>query len=157
MPADTYKVQNRGGVGVIGVTIHDDDDIRKIIYTNTHVDLLFFTNKGKVYKTRAYQIAEGSRTSKGQPAQNYIDIEKSNPNSKANELVLDLLPIKDYNDTDFIILSTKKGIVKKTKLSEFASIHKNGKIAISLRDDDELLSAVDKTVTAPASSSLGTV
>ncbi|MBO7084890.1 DNA gyrase subunit A [bacterium] len=142
LPADTYKVQNRGGVGVIGVTIHDDDDIRKIIYTNTHVDLLFFTNKGKVYKTRAYQIAEGSRTSKGQPAQNYIDIEKANPNSKANELVLDLLPIKDYNDNDFIILSTKKGIVKKTKLSEFASIHKNGKIAISLRDDDELLSAV---------------
>ena len=142
LPVDTYKVQNRGGVGVIGVTIHDDDDIRKIIYTNTHVDLLFFTNKGKVYKTRAYQIAEGSRTSKGQPAQNYIDIEKADPNSKTNELVLDLLPIKDYNDNDFIILCTKKGVIKKTKLSEFESIHKNGKIAISLRDGDELLSAV---------------
>ncbi|MBO6103696.1 DNA gyrase subunit A [bacterium] len=142
LPADTYKVQNRGGVGVIGVTIHDDDDIRKIIYTNTHVDLLFFTNKGKVYKTRAYQIAEGSRTSKGQPAQNYIDIEKPDANTKTNELVLDLLPIKDYNENDYIILTTKKGVIKKTKLSEFESIHKNGKIAISLRDDDELLSAV---------------
>ena len=142
LPVDTYKVQNRGGVGVIGVTIHDDDDIRKIIYTNTHVDLLFFTNKGKVYKTRAYQIAEGSRTSKGQPAQNYIDIEKANSNSKDNELVLDLLPIKDYNANGYIILSTKKGVIKKTKLSEFASIHKNGKIAISLKDGDELLSAV---------------
>ena len=142
LPADTYKVQNRGGVGVIGVTIHDDDDIRKIIYTNTHVDLLFFTNKGKVYKTRAYQIAEGSRTSKGQPAQNYIDIEKATANSKDNELVLDLLPIKDYNVNSYIILSTKKGVIKKTKLSEFESIHKNGKIAISLRDGDELLSAV---------------
>lgn len=142
LPVDTYKVQNRGGVGVIGVTIHDDDDIRKIIYTNTHVDLLFFTNKGKVYKTRAYQIAEGSRTSKGQPAQNYIDIAKADPNSKDNELVLDLLPIKDYNSNDYIILCTKKGVIKKTKLSEFESIHKNGKIAISLRDGDELLSAV---------------
>ncbi|MBQ3621329.1 DNA gyrase subunit A [bacterium] len=142
LPVDTYKVQNRGGVGVIGVTIHDDDDIRKIIYTNTHVDLLFFTNKGKVYKTRAYQIVEGSRTSKGQPAQNYIDIAKADPNSKDNELVLDLLPIKDYNSNDYIILCTKKGVIKKTKLSEFESIHKNGKIAISLRDGDELLSAV---------------
>ena len=135
LPIDTYKLQNRGGVGVIGVSTHADDDIKKIIYTNTHVDLLFFTNLGKVYKIRVHQLPVGSRTAKGIPALNYIPLEK-------NEVVLDLLPIKEYNDEHFILFATKKGLVKRTSIQEFESIRQNGKIAISLREDDELLSVI---------------
>ncbi|MBQ5543839.1 MAG: DNA gyrase subunit A, partial [Mycoplasmataceae bacterium] len=135
LPIDTYKLQNRGGVGVIGVSTHADDDIKKIIYTNTHVDLLFFTNLGKVYKIRVHQLPVGSRTAKGIPALNYIPLEK-------NEVVLDLLPIKEYNDEHFILFATKKGLIKRTSIQEFESIRQNGKIAISLREDDELLSVI---------------
>ncbi len=135
LPIDTYRVQNRGGVGVIGVSTHNDDDVKKIIYTNTHVDLLFFTNLGKVYKIRVHQLPVGSRTAKGIPALNYIPLDK-------NEMVLDLLPIKDYNDAEFFMFATKNGIIKRTSIKEFESIRQNGKIAIDLRENDELLSVI---------------
>lgn len=135
LPIDTYRIQNRGGVGVIGVSTHDDDDVKKIIYTNTHVDLLFFTNLGRVYKIRVHQLPIGSRTAKGIPALNYIPLQK-------DELVLDLLPIKDYKEGNYILFSTKNGLVKRTSIDQFESINKNGKIAIALKDNDELLNVI---------------
>lgn len=134
IPIETYRTQNRGGVGVKGVSTHSDDDVKLITITSTHTDLLFFTDKGKVYKIRGHKIPQGSRISKGIPGVNLIEIEK-------NEKILSILPIDDYSK-GYLFLCTINGIVKKTKISEFISIRKNGKIAISLREDDNLFNAL---------------
>lgn len=132
LPIDTYKVQNRGGVGVIGAKTHSDDSVEKIIVSNTHADLLFFTNNGKVYRIRGHEVPIGSRISKGVPAQNFLNIEK-------NEKVLTVITINsdEYKDGSLFFI-TKKGIVKRTSLEYFESIRNNGKIAISLKEEDEL-------------------
>lgn len=133
LPIDTYRVQNRGGVGVIGAKTHSDDSIEKIIVSNTHADVLFFSNLGKVYRIRGHQVPVGSRISKGIPAQNFLNIEK-------DEKILSVITInneKDYEDK-FLFFITKKGIVKRTNLKEFELIRNNGKIAISLKEKDEL-------------------
>lgn len=134
IPVQTYRTQNRGGMGVKGVSTHNDDDVKLITITSTHSDLLFFTDKGKVYKLRAYKIPSGSRISKGMPALNLIDIDKG-------EKILSILATNDY-DKGYLFLCTVKGIIKKTSISEFISIRKNGKIAISLRDEDTLFKAL---------------
>lgn len=136
LPIDTYRTQRRGGVGVQGLKVNDDDDVEKIIVTTTHTDLLFFTQVGKVYRIRAHQIAPGSRQAKGTPAINYIQIEKG-------EEILSMLPVDSY-DNGYLLFITKNGLAKRTDLSEFASIRANGKIAINLREDDSLF-AVHKT------------
>lgn len=130
---DAYKLQKRGGVGVKGVNTYNDDSVDDIITTTTHTDLLFFTDAGKVYRVRAHEVPEGNRYGKGVPAINIIDIQK-------NEKILVMLPVNDYSK-GFLFLTTIKGIVKRTNLSEYNSIRKNGKIAITLRENDKLLSA----------------
>ncbi|MGL4948438.1 MAG: DNA topoisomerase (ATP-hydrolyzing) subunit A [Mycoplasma sp.] len=137
LPIDTYRTQHRGGVGVQALKVNEDDDVEKIIVTTTHTDLLFFTQVGKVYRIRAHQVPIGSRQSKGIPALNVINIEKG-------EEILSMLPIENYDD-GFLFFVTKKGLAKRTSISEFESIRCNGKIAISLRDEDTLF-AVHKSL-----------
>lgn len=136
IPVDAYRNQNRGGVGVQGLKVNDDDDVEKVIVTTTHTDLLFFTDLGKVYRIRAHEIPPGSRQSKGIPAINIINIEKG-------EEILSMLPIDNYENS-FLFFVTKKGIAKRTDLVNFESIRVNGKIAITLRENDKLF-AVHKT------------
>ncbi len=136
LPIDTYKTQHRGGVGVQGLKVNEDDDVEKMIVTTTHTDLLFFTQVGKVYRIRAHEVPPGSRQSKGIPALNIINIEKG-------EEILSMLPIDNY-ENGFLLFITKNGLAKRTDLSEFESIRCNGKIAINLRDNDSLF-AVHKT------------
>lgn len=133
IPIDTYKLQHRGGVGVKGVNTYNDDEVDDIIITTTHTDLLFFTDYGKVYRIRAHEVPLGSRQAKGVPALNLINIEK-------DEKILVMLPVDDYSK-GFLFLTTVKGIVKRTSLSEYNSIRSNGKIAITLKEDDKLLAA----------------
>ena len=133
IPIDAYKLQKRGGVGVKGVSTYSDDEVDDIITTTTHTDLLFFTDTGKVYRIRAHEVPIGSRQSKGVPALNLINIEK-------NEKILVMLPVDDYSK-GFLFLATVKGIVKRTSLSEYNLIRSNGKIAITLRENDKLLAA----------------
>jgi DNA gyrase subunit A len=139
LPVDTYKAQKRGGVGVIGLQTHEDDDVEKIITANTHMDLLIFTDFGKVYRIRGHHIPMGSRTSKGIPAINIIPIEKS-------ERILTILPVETYEGND-LFFCTVQGIIKKTNLIEFDRINKSGKIAITLKEGDKLFSVISITST----------
>jgi DNA gyrase subunit A len=134
MPIDTYRVQKRGGVGVIGLQTHEDDDVEKIIAANTHTDLLFFTDAGKVYRIRGHQVPLGSRQAKGIPAINLISIEKG-------EKILSILPIDDYQNA-FLFFATINGVTKKTLLTEFERINRSGKIAISLKENDRLFRVI---------------
>ena len=133
---DTYRTQKRGGKGMKGMSTNDDDVVDKIVMANTHEDVLFFTNYGKVYRIRGHQIPEYSRTSKGIPAINLLRMEQ-------DEKVRSIISInnKDGNLTDehCLVFVTKKGITKRVYLSEFARINQNGKIAVGLKDDDELI------------------
>ena len=133
---DTYRTQKRGGKGMKGMSTNDDDVVDKIVMANTHEDVLFFTNYGKVYRIRGHQIPEYSRTSKGIPAINLLKMEQ-------DEKVRSIISInnKDGNLTDehCLVFVTKKGITKRVYLSEFARINQNGKIAVGLKDDDELI------------------
>ncbi|MDR3257402.1 MAG: DNA topoisomerase (ATP-hydrolyzing) subunit A [Mycoplasmataceae bacterium] len=134
LPIDTYRVQRRGGVGVIGLQTHEDDDVEKIIAASTHTDLLFFTDAGKVYRIRGHQVPLGSRQAKGIPAINVINIEKG-------EKILSILPVDDYQNAD-LFFTTVRGISKKTNLVEFERINKSGKIAITLKDGDKLFKVI---------------
>lgn len=132
LPIDTYRVQRRGGVGVIGATTYTDDDVSRIIVANTHVDVLIFTNKGKIYRMRGHQFPQGSRISKGLPAISFM------PGIEKGERVITLLPVSDYQAETYLFFVTEKGIVKKTKISEFVNIMKNGKRCINLKENDNL-------------------
>lgn len=127
---DAYKIQHRGGSGVLAGKTHDDDELEKIIISNTHSDLLFFSNLGKVHRIRGHQIPVGQRQSKGVPANNFLNLEK-------NEKIVNLLTVNEY-ENKYLLFVTKYGLIKRTKLSEFISIRSNGKNAISLRENDEL-------------------
>ena len=130
---DTFKVQNRGGVGVKGVTTNDEDYVEQLINLSTHDYIMFFTNKGKVYRLKGYEIPEFSRQSKGLPAINLLQIEK-------DEKINALIKVKANDEENkYLMFATKKGIVKRTKLSEFDNIRNSGKICINLNDNDELL------------------
>ena len=130
---DTFKVQNRGGVGIKGLTTNDEDSVENLINLSTHDYIMFFTNKGKVYRMKGYEIPEYSRQSKGLPIINLIQIEKD---EKINSIVK---ISKDDNEYKYLLFATKAGIVKKTILSEFENIRNSGKICISLKDNDELI------------------
>lgn len=134
LPIDTYRSQNRGGVGVKATTLNEDDDVDQILTTTTHTDLMFFTNAGKVYRIRAHQVHSASRQSKGIPAINIIPIEKT-------EKVLSILPVDSY-DEGFLFFITNKGVVKKTHIKEFALVRSNGKIAITLKEGDLLFNVL---------------
>ena len=130
--SDTFKAQNRGGVGIKGMTTNDEDFVEQMINISTHDSTLFFTNKGKVYRIKGYEIPEFGRQSKGIPIVNLLPIEKE-------EKVNAVININDDNVGKYLLFATKQGIVKKTLLTEFVNIRNNGKICITLRDDDELI------------------
>ena len=130
--SDIYKTQNRGGVGVKGMTTNDEDFVEQIINLNTHDYVLFFSNKGKVYRLKGYEIPEFSRISKGLPIVNLLPIEK-------DEVINTILVLERNTTYQHLIFATKNGLIKKTNISEFDNIRKNGKLAITLRENDELI------------------
>ena len=133
MKLNEYRAQSRGGVGLSGMKTHSDDDVSMIIPTNTHNYLMFFTNKGRTYSLKGYNIPEGSRVSKGIPLVNILEFQEG-------ETLTTVTPIEELNDEHFLFFVTKKGIVKRTYLGAFKNIRKNGIIAIGLDEDDELFS-----------------
>jgi DNA gyrase subunit A len=147
---DTFRAQRRGGKGITGMKTHEDDMVESIVYAHTHTDLLFFSNLGKVYRIRGHQVPFYSRTSKGIPVVNLLNMEEG-------EKVLSIIKVDEYDDNHFLFFATKSGIVKRTLLSEFALIRQNGKKAISMREDDELLDVklTDGTALISISSSNG--
>ena len=136
VPSDTYRTQKRGGKGMKGMSTNEDDVVDKIVTANTHEDVLFFTNYGKVYRIRGHQIPEYSRTSKGIPA---INLLKMDQDEKVRSIISIDNKAGDLTDEHSLVFVTKKGIIKRVYLSEFARINQNGKIAIGLKDDDELI------------------
>ena len=134
LPVDTYKVQNRGGKGISAANTKEDDFIKRIMTTNTHEDLLFFTSFGRVYSLKGYQIPEGSRTSRGQAIINILSL-------NSGEKITEIMPLSDLEDDDQIVLQTKYGKIKKTDANNFTSIQRNGIIAIGLEEGDKLISA----------------
>ena len=131
LTTDTYHVQNRGGKGIKGMELHKDDIIDQFISMSTHDYLLVFTDKGKVYRIKGYNVPEFSRTSKGIPAINLISMDKT-------ENIRALVPYSKDHDSKFLFFVTKQGIIKRTTFDEYENINKNGKIAIKLNEDDEL-------------------
>ncbi|MFA5407546.1 MAG: DNA gyrase subunit A [Bacilli bacterium] len=129
---DTYKIQNKGGVGVKGMTTNEEDVVQNLITLTTHDYILFFTNKGKVYRIKGYEVPEFSRQAKGLPIVNLIAIEK-------NEIVNSMLPISSADIESNLIFATKLGFIKRVKMSEFESIRSSGKIALTLKEGDELI------------------
>jgi DNA gyrase subunit A len=132
LPVTTYRSQKRGGRGVVGMDTKENDFVEHLFVTNSHHFLLFFTNKGKVYKMKAYEIPDLSRTARGTPIINLIQIEQG-------ETINAVIPVESFNDEQYLFFSTQQGIVKKTSLSEYLNIRKVGLIAISLREDDDLV------------------
>ena len=130
--ADTYSAQKRGGKGIQAMSTKEDDFVEHVMVTSTHSDVLFFTNKGRVYKLRAYEIPDAGRTAKGTNIINLIAIEQ-------DERIETVLSVRDNNKEGFLFMGTKKGIVKRTPIEQFKNLRKNGLIAINLRDGDELL------------------
>ncbi|OPJ55462.1 DNA gyrase subunit A [Alkalithermobacter paradoxus] len=132
LPADTYKTQNRGGKGISALTTREEDFVKHLIITSTHSSILFFTNKGRVYKINAYEIGEGKRQAKGTAIVNLIPLDKE-------EKITALIPVKENQNDKYLVLCTKNGTIKKTDLEEFGKMKKNGLIAINLREEDELI------------------
>ncbi|WP_066295970.1 DNA gyrase subunit A [Bacillus sp. FJAT-29937] len=134
LPVSTYRAQKRGGRGIQGMGTNEDDFVEHLMTTSTHDTILFFTNKGKVYRSKGYEIPEFSRTAKGIPIVNLLSgLEK-------DEWVNAIIPIEEFVDDWFLFFTTKQGISKRSPLTSFANIRNNGLIAINLREDDELIS-----------------
>ena len=132
LTADTFRTQNRGGRGVRGMATNENDIVDIMLYTKTHTDLLFFTDFGKVYRIRGYQVPEFGRNSKGIPVVNLLNVDQ-------NEHVKAIIPVAEYVENHFLFFTTINGVVKRTPVQEFESIRQNGKIAIGLREGDMLL------------------
>lgn len=132
IPADTYKTQKRGGKGIAGLTTRENDFVKDLIMTSTHDYLMFFTNFGKAHKLKAYEIPEATRTAKGTPAVNFLNLLQ-------RERINAVIPIKEFKEDSYLMGVTKKGTIKKTALSQFDTNRKNGIIAVKLKDGDELI------------------
>ena len=132
MTVDNFKSQNRGGKGIKGMQTIEDDYIVDLLMTSTHNHILFFTNTGRVYRLKAYEIPEAGRTARGTALINLIQL-------KPGEKITAVIPLKEFNDKKFLFMATKKGIVKKTPVTDYVHIRKNGIQGIILRDDDELI------------------
>ncbi len=148
LTSDTFRTQNRGGRGVRGMTTNENDVVDFMLFTNTHIDLLFFTNFGKVYRLRGHEVPEYARVGKGIPVVNLINIEK-------DEKVMSIIEINKYEDDKYLMFFTDAGIVKRTPVKEYESIRQNGKIAITLKEGDELLNVKvvdDETIIGIAAS-----
>ena len=133
VPADTYKAQRRGGKGIVGLTTRESDFVRDLIITSTHDYLMFFTDMGRVYKIKAYEIPEASRTAKGTPVINFLNL-------NSTERVTAMIPIREFRENECLVMVTKQGTIKKTPLSEFDTNRKTGLIAITLKEGDKLIS-----------------
>lgn len=133
LPVSTYRSQKRGGRGIQGMGTNDDDFVEQLLTTSTHDTILFFTNKGKVYRAKGYEIPEYSRTAKGLPIINLLSVEKG-------EWVNAIIPVSEFVDDWYLFFTTKEGISKRSPLSQFANIRNNGLIAVNLREEDELIS-----------------
>ncbi|MBQ6661111.1 MAG: DNA gyrase subunit A [Lachnospiraceae bacterium] len=138
MSPEAFRTQKRGGLGIKGMQTIEEDFIERLLMTTNHHNLLFFTNLGRVYRLKAYDIPEASRTARGVAVINLIQL-------MPDERVTAIIPIRDIGDDGYLFMATRKGIIKKTKLQAFANIRKVGIIAVSLRDDDQLIE-VKKTV-----------
>ena len=132
---NTYKSQNRGGRGVMGMQTRDEDLVKNLIVANTHDNLLFFTNQGKVFRLKAYEIPEAGRTAKGTAIVNLLNISGS-------EKITAVIPVRDMKTEGYLVMVTKKGIIKKTSLEAFSKIKTKGLLAVNLREDDELISVL---------------
>ena len=133
VPADTYKAQRRGGKGIVGLTTRESDFVRDLIITSTHDYLMFFTDMGRVYKIKAYEIPEASRTAKGTPVINFLNL-------NSTERVTAMIPVREFNADECLVMVTKQGTIKKTPMSEFDTNRKTGLIAITLKEGDKLIS-----------------
>ncbi len=132
MPVDTYKSQKRGGKGITGMATREEDFVKQIFTASTHDTILFFTNKGKMYRLRGFEIPEAGRTAKGTAIVNLLNVE-------AGEKVSAIIPIQNFADGKYIMMSTKSGLIKKTALKEYDSSRKTGLLGINLKEDDELI------------------
>lgn len=133
LPVSTYRAQHRGGRGVQGMNTLEEDFVSQLVTLSTHDNVLFFTNKGRVYKLKGYEVPELSRQSKGIPVVNAIELDN-------DEAISTMIAVKDLeSEEDYLVFATRKGIVKRSALSNFSHINKNGKIAIGFKDDDELI------------------
>ena len=132
MSVDNFKNQNRGGKGIKGMQIIDEDYIEELILTHNHNYIMFFTNKGRAYRLKAYAIPEGSRTARGTAIINLIQLQP-------DEKITAIIPVKKYDDAEFLFMATRNGMVKKTPIREYENVRKNGLQAIVLRDNDELI------------------
>lgn len=131
LPDDTYRTQHRGGRGVTGMALREEDGVQHIVCANTHDSLLFFTDRGRVFQMKVYDIPDASRTAKGIPVINLVSLQP-------NETVTTMLPVHDFTSADFLFMCTRKGRVKRTSLDQFSAVRSTGLIAIGLDDDDEL-------------------
>ncbi len=132
MSVDNFKAQNRGGKGIKGMETIEDDYIEELLMTTSHHYLMFFTNFGRVYRLKAYEIPEAGRTARGTAIINLLQL-------LPEEKITAVIPIREYSDHEYLFMATRKGIVKKTSITEYANIRKNGLTAINLREDDELI------------------
>ena len=126
------SAQNRGGKGIKGMETIDDDYIEELLMTTSHHYLMFFTNTGRVYRMKAYEIPEASRTARGTAIINLLQLQPG-------EKITAVIPIREYTEGHFLFMATKKGIVKKTPITDYANVRKTGLAAINLREDDELI------------------
>ncbi len=133
-PLDTYKSQNRGGRGIMGMQTRDEDAVTRLFVCSTHDYLLFFTNFGRVYRIKGYQVPEAGRTARGLAIVNLISISQG-------ETITAVVPVKDFEDDKYLVMVTKSGIIKKTDMSSFSNIRKAGLTAINLKEGDELIAA----------------
>lgn len=131
VPPDTFRQQSRGGKGVIGVTTKEEESVDQLLTTNTHDNILFFTNRGRVFQLFAYDIPQGSRTAKGQALVNFLQL-------APNEKVTVMLAMSDLEQIKFLVMATRKGLIKKCALDEFANVRRNGLIALKLKSDDSM-------------------
>ena len=138
MTVDNFHAQHRGGKGIKGITTIADDYIEDLLMTTTHNYVMFFTNMGRVYRLKAYEIPEASRNARGVAIVNLLQL-------MPGEKISATIPLKDYEDNKFLFMVTKKGIIKKTRITEYENIRKTGLIAINLRDDDELIEVKQTT------------
>lgn len=133
LPVSTYRSQKRGGRGIQGMNMHENDFVEHLLTTSTHDTILYFTNKGKVYRTKGYEIPEFSRTAKGLPIINLLEVDK-------DEWVNAIIPVEQFVDDAYLFFTTKQGVSKRTPLSSFENIRTSGLIALGLREEDELIS-----------------
>ncbi len=132
MPIDTYKSQRRGGKGITGIATREDDFVKEIFTASTHDTILFFSNKGKMYRLRGFEVPEAGRTAKGTAIVNLLNLE-------AGEKISAIIPLQNFADGKYLLMGTKNGLIKKTPLSEYDSNRKTGLMGITLKEDDELI------------------